>query len=92
MNQGRGIEIFRNIKDIQQFIFTRPQPNSFWVVQKYVEKPMLYGGRKFDLRIWALVTTRMELYVYKKGYVRTSSDDYSLTNKNNYVHLTNNCL
>ena len=24
--------------------------------------------------------------------MRTSSDGYSLENKNNYVHLTNNCL
>lgn len=30
--------------------------------------------------------------MYKKGYLRTSSDDYSLSNGNNYVHLTNNCL
>lgn len=90
-NQGKGIEIFRNIKDIQQFIFTRPI-NTYWVVQKYVEKPMLYKQRKFDLRIWALFTWRNELFVCKKGYMRTSSDDYSLSNKNNYVHLTNNCL
>ena len=53
---------------------------------------MLYKQRKFDLRIWALFTWKHELYVYKKGYMRTSSDDYSLSNKNNYVHLTNNCL
>ena len=92
LNQGRGIEIFRNIRDIQQFIFSRPSGNSFWVVQKYVEKPFLYLGRKFDLRIWALLTNKLELYVYEKGYMRTSSDDYSLSNKNNYVHLTNNCL
>ena len=91
LNQGKGIEIFRNIKDIQQFIFSRPI-NTLWVVQKYVERPMLYRGRKFDLRIWSIFTWRHELYVYKKGYVRTSSDDYSLSNKNNYVHLTNNCL
>ncbi len=30
--------------------------------------------------------------MYKEGYLRTSSDDYSLNNGNNYVHLTNNCL
>lgn len=30
--------------------------------------------------------------MYKHGYLRTSSDDYNLTNGNNYVHLTNNCL
>lgn len=53
---------------------------------------MLYNQRKFDLRIWSLYTCKSELYVYKKGYLRTSSDDYSLSNKNNYVHLTNNCL
>lgn len=53
---------------------------------------MLFKGRKFDLRIWSLITCKNDLYVYKKGYLRTSSDDYSLENKNNYVHLTNNCL
>jgi hypothetical protein len=30
--------------------------------------------------------------MYKHGYLRTSSDEYNLTNGNNYVHLTNNCL
>eukprot|EP01017_Pseudomicrothorax_dubius_P029577 TRINITY_DN3604_c0_g1_i1.p1 TRINITY_DN3604_c0_g1~~TRINITY_DN3604_c0_g1_i1.p1 ORF type:complete len:720 (+),score=168.57 TRINITY_DN3604_c0_g1_i1:850-3009(+) len=30
--------------------------------------------------------------MYKKGYLRTSSDDYDMSNPNNYVHLTNNCL
>ena len=30
--------------------------------------------------------------MYKHGYLRTSSDDYNLSNGNNYVHLTNNCL
>ena len=92
MNQGKGIEIFRNMRDIQQFILTRPSVNSFWVVQKYVERPLLFKGRKFDLRIWSLFTCKNDLYVYKKGYMRTSSDGYSLDNKNNYVHLTNNCL
>jgi len=30
--------------------------------------------------------------MYRHGYLRTSSDDYNLSNGNNYVHLTNNCL
>jgi len=41
-NQGKGIEIFRSLKDIQQFLFSRASSNSFWVVQKYVEKPLLF--------------------------------------------------
>lgn len=91
LNQGRGIEIFKNLEKILTFLGQQP-PNSYWVAQKYIEKPLLYFGRKFDIRIWALVTCKNEVFIYKHGYMRTSSDDYSLNNPNNYVHLTNNCL
>ena len=52
----------------------------------------MYHGRKFDIRIWALVTDDFRIYLYREGYVRTSSSDYNLRNKNNFVHLTNQCL
>ena len=60
--------------------------------QKYIEKPLLYKNRKFDIRVWALITWQTEVYYYEKGYIRTSSIDFSLNSKYNYVHLTNNCL
>lgn len=91
-NQGRGIEIFKNLKDIQQFLFSQPLTSGTWVLQKYIEKPLCYKMRKFDIRIWALVTNSFEIYIYKPGYLRTSSSDYSLHSKDNYVHLTNQCL
>lgn len=53
---------------------------------------MLFKGRKFDIRVWALFNNKNEIFMFKHGYLRTSSDDYNLKNGNNYVHLTNNCL
>lgn len=32
LNQGRGIEVFRKLRDITEFIFQRNQKESFWVV------------------------------------------------------------
>lgn len=91
MNRGRGIEIFHSKEDILKFISSK-QLFTKWVVQKYIERPLLYKGRKFDLRVWAVFNYTGEVFFYKKGYVRLSSENYDLDDKNNYVHLTNNCL
>ena len=91
-NQGRGIELFSDLKEIKKFLASKKE-NSYFVVQKYIEKPLLYLGRKFDIRVWALVTPNEELFVYKYSYMRTSSYTYSTENQDNlYIHLTNNCL
>ena len=42
--------------------------------------------------MWACITSNNELYFYKEGYIRTSSEVYKLDSKENYVHLTNQCL
>eukprot|EP00347_Sterkiella_histriomuscorum_P010551 403375852 len=90
MNQGKGIEIFNTLKQIYSFLANKPQ-DQLWIVQKYIEKPLLYKQRKFDIRVLALGTNDYEIYFYNTGYMRTSSDNYTLDNKNKFVHLTNNC-
>ena len=56
---------------------------------------MLIMNRKFDIRIWVLVTYNVKSYVCKEGYVRLSSLEYECTDsptKNNFMHLTNNSV
>ncbi len=56
--------------------------------------PLLIGGKKFDLRIYALVSNYnpLTIYLYKTGFARFTHQRYS-TNfediSNNFVHLTN---
>lgn len=61
-------------------------------MQKYIEKPLLYRERKFDIRVWAVVTGTGEVFIFDEGYIRTSSKEYKTDAEDNYVHLTNNCL
>ena len=79
LNRGRGIAIMRNMKEIQDYVFNSRQVKD-WVIQKYIEKPLLINDRKFDIRVWALVTDDFRVYMYKEGYIRTSSGKYCLTN------------
>lgn len=65
-----------------------------YVVQRYIENPQLVGGKKFDLRLYVLVTSYAPLtvYVYRSGFARFSSYRYNTHAKNlgdTYVHLTN---
>ena len=63
-----------------------------FVIQKYIERPMLYKYHKFDLRVFALMTHERELLVFGDCYVRLSSLPYDPDKKNYLIHLTNNAV
>ena len=59
------------------------------VIQKYIEKPLLYFGRKFDIRIWVLLTQNMSVYMFEEGHLKCCSINYDLSSDNTFCHLTN---
>ena len=59
------------------------------IIQKYIEKPLLYKNRKCDIRIWVLLTQSMKVYVFKEGHLKACSEEYKLNSKNPYIHITN---
>ena len=66
-----------------------------FVIQKYVEKPLLIDNRKFDIRVWVLLDHNMNLHYFQEGYIRLSSEPFNLDEnqiEDKYVHLTNNAI
>ena len=66
--------------------------SNVFVVQKYIEQPLLINERKFDIRMWVLITHDHRCYMFKEGYIRMSSCPFTLEDENLLVHLTNNAI
>ncbi|KAG5475486.1 hypothetical protein LSCM1_03606 [Leishmania martiniquensis] len=65
-----------------------------YVVQRYVDRPLLLShGRKFDIRVWALLMSPYSIYAYSQASCRTASVPYDMSDITNiHAHLTNHCL
>ncbi|XP_030625769.1 putative tubulin polyglutamylase TTLL9 [Chanos chanos] len=99
-SQGKGIFLFRKLKDIMDWKKdgTRSEEQrdetqvESYVAQRYIENPYLINGRKFDLRVYVLVTSYnpLKAWLYRDGFARFSSTRYSLSSiDDQYIHLTN---
>ncbi|KAG7513259.1 putative tubulin polyglutamylase TTLL9 isoform X1 [Solea senegalensis] len=99
-SQGRGIFLFRKLKDIMDWkrdstrteeLRDGPQVESY-VVQRYIENPYLINSRKFDLRVYVLVTSfnPLKAWLYRDGFARFSTTRFTLSIiDDKYMHLTN---
>lgn len=41
-----------------------------FVIQKYVERPLLINDRKFDIRVWVLISHALNVYVFREGRIK----------------------
>lgn len=83
---GRGIRVIGKKQEVKK--------RYGYIVSRYVAKPHLLNGRKYDLRLYVLVTSYdpLKIYLFKDGLVRLATVPYT-TSKNSlkqrFVHLTN---
>lgn len=69
--------------------------NNNYVIQKYIENPLIIKNKKFDIRQWVLVQDLrpLKIWFFDECYVRFSAEEFELENfHNRYAHLTNNAI
>jgi len=82
---GRSIEILNTDELLN---LTNTKYNNY-IAQKYIEKPLLVNGKKFDIRMHVLFTQECKLYIFNQMLIRQSSAKYDLKSKDRLSHLTN---
>lgn len=104
-NRGCGIQICDRPEDVQAVVDSQDpgklrgclDSDRLWVVQKYIERPLLIHRRKFDIRAYCLVSQEphggpLVAYFYHDAYLRTASAEYSAETFDRLVHLNNDAV
>lgn len=98
--RGIGIFIINRLNQIKKWSRDNLKQWSYanckdsYVVSRYIDNPLLIGSKKFDLRLYVLVTSWKPLVAYKhaEGFSRFCAVKYSQDVDeldNHIMHLTN---
>jgi tubulin polyglutamylase TTLL6/13 len=92
--QGKGIYLTKNPETLLRGE-AEGLPVEHMVVQRYLTRPYLLDGFKFDFRLYVLVNgiAPMRIYLYEDGLARLATEQYQKPAPNNlgnlFMHLTN---
>ena len=87
-SEGEGIFILESLNEINYHNY---------IITKFVQNLDLINNKKYDLRLYVLITglKPLRIYFYKQGLVRIAADDYNMNNHsiyNKYMFLTNTAI
>lgn len=94
-SQGKGLAVWRSEGELDEvtalFIEGNRCPaTARGVAQRYIAEPLLLGGKKFDLRMYAVVVSVEPLIAYyARGHARVALADYDPGSDDRGAHLTN---
>ncbi|KAL0118147.1 hypothetical protein PUN28_009073 [Cardiocondyla obscurior] len=93
-SRGRGIVLMNKLEDVVAKVNPTGKPDTRYVVQKYIERPLLIHSTKFDIRQWFVVTCAqpLTLWMYKESYLRFCSQKFSLDDFHESIHLCNHAI
>ena len=102
LNRGRCIQVMNDtdaiveyLEKIQEMKKIESENNDFKcehiILQKYLEQPLLYQERKFDIRIWIMLIAGQEnfVYIFKQGHLKATSAKFDINSSSHFIHLTN---
>ncbi|KAI8646975.1 tubulin-tyrosine ligase family-domain-containing protein [Parasitella parasitica] len=108
-NKAAGIKVFNSLDELRAMFEVEDSDSDSeddddsdqedltqvreWVIQRYIDKPLLVEKRKFHVRAYVLAKSNIQVYLYKDMLALFAMKDYDTTNlDDNLIHLTNTCL
>ena len=84
-NRGNGITVIDEMYELNSIFKSEGKHNDgsqkTFIVQLYIDRPLLYKKRKFDIRHYMMITHVhgiMKGYWFEEGYIRTSGYEFDV--------------
>eukprot|EP00043_Microstomoeca_roanoka_P007213 m.69548 g.69548 ORF g.69548 m.69548 type:complete len:456 (+) comp13740_c0_seq6:49-1416(+) len=92
--QGRGIFLVTKLSQLKRWSKDAKTQAKSYVISRYLDRPFLIGGKKFDMRLYVLVTSYRPLkaYMSRHGFCRFCTVKYDTSTSSYddmFIHLTN---
>ena len=97
-SQGDGIILIHNKNDINSLNQKLSYTNERYIIQQYIDNPLLINNKKFDLRLYVLISSVKPIIAWlnDEGLARFCTEDYKKPTKDNLrnilMHLSNYSL
>jgi len=93
---GMRQEGIRRVRSYDEFTnwLEQNKKESDWIIQKYINKPLLYNKKKFHFRVYAFILRygkNFEGYVYPDGYMYVADKEYIPNKFDALTHITTSC-
>ena len=85
-----GITIITKYTQLYNYINRSPLYCD-WILQEYVDNPLLYNGKKFHFRVFALLVKdarELKVYMYNKSFMYLANNKYKINIVDNESHLS----
>ena len=93
LNNGQHIKIFTRLSQIEEHMLYPNRLGGPHVLQRYINHPDLYDGRKYSLRFFVVITRESGAFLYQHGYLNVALAKYTENNFEDLAaHLTNEHL
>lgn len=86
---GQGVRVTCELEEVIDYAYKDDQN---YVVQKYIETPLLIHDTKFDIRQYLVISiddTHFRAYYHPLCYIKLASEQFSLHDTAQAIHVTN---
>jgi tubulin--tyrosine ligase len=85
----KTVALVRNWEELLDALEEVPDMRE-WVLQRYLDRPLLINGHKFHLRVYVLCVGALKVYVFDRILALLAAHSYDSSDMSDiYKHLTN---